>query len=151
MTETDWGQGLLPQAKNTRGHQKLQEKHAAEPPTEPPQGADPTHTFIADFWALKLWENEFLLLKTTWICGDLLQQPQETDTKLFQPGTLYISSQNPANNHWKQPLDTKSQLALNRNANNFALQTPEGKGEHNRTCAFLKDFAITAQESYTLV
>lgn len=45
----------------------------------------------------------------------------------------------------------ESQLALPRNTTNFALQTPEGTGDHNRKYSFLKELAISARESYTSV
>lgn len=67
---------------------------------------------------------------------------QETNTQLLQGlGTLAGSSHSPADSHGdKRPTPHwESQLALNKNANNLALQILKGKLEHNRKCAFHKE------------
>jgi hypothetical protein len=57
------------------------------------KGTNPVHILISDFWPPELQNNQFLLFLSHPVYGNLLQQPQGTNTLIFFLNSTVISGE----------------------------------------------------------
>lgn len=70
------------------------EKLREDSPSEPSEETTPDSTLTLDLWLPELWGNILLLCHVIKNCGNLLQQPQETNTEAVTQTALPCSALN---------------------------------------------------------
>ena len=78
----------MPQAENVSGHQKLQEAGKGFSPGALPRKRSPADTLIRSLRQLRFLvshtlRGQLLVVLSHHVCGNLLQQPQVTNTTLL--------------------------------------------------------------------